>query len=236
MSCPVIVSAAVSRPAESSSEGADDPKGQMAIESDRRPPDPQAHPLDFDQIYELWFHEVSRWVRAFGGLDADLDDLVQEVFLVVRRKLDRFDGANLPGWLYRIAQRTVSDYRRRAWFRRLFHPRREVFENVVDTAPNPEHHAERRDAARILAQLLEKLSPVRRAAFILFEIEGYSGEEIAKLEGIPVKTVYTRLHYARKDFLQLTSQALAADAALAEHPRPRDVKGLASNRKEGRSR
>jgi RNA polymerase sigma-70 factor (ECF subfamily) len=227
----VIVSAAVSRPAESSSDSATDPTGQTGEGSDRRPSDPQAHPLDFDQIYNLWFHEVSRWVRAFGGLDADLDDLVQEVFLVVRRKLDGFDGVNLPGWLYRIAQRTVSDYRRRAWFRRLFHLRREVIEDIVDTAPNPEHHAERRDAARLLAQLLAKLSPARRAAFILFEIEGYSGEEIARLESIPVKTVYTRLHYARKDFLRLVSQASAADAALAQHPRRRDAERTRAKQK-----
>ena len=71
----------------------------------------------FEQVYVQWFHEVSRWARAFGGLDADLDDLTQEVFLVVRRKLPEFDGRNLSGWLYRIAQRTVRDYRRRAWFR-----------------------------------------------------------------------------------------------------------------------
>ena len=201
--------------------------------SEHRPRDPQADPLDFDQIYQLWFHEVSRWARAFGGLDADLDDLVQEVFLVVRRKLAGFDGANLPGWLYRIVQRTVSDYRRRAWFRRLWHRRRELLDDVVDTAPNPERHAERRDASRVLARLLAKLSPARRAAFILFEIEGYTGEEIAKLEGIPVKTVYTRLHYARKDFFRLVSQASAADAALAEHPRPAQAERLRAEPKRG---
>ena len=169
----------------------------------------------FDAIYSEWFHEVSRWVRAFGGLDADLDDLVQEVFLVVRRKLGSFDGRNLPGWLYRITQRTVSDYRRRAWFRRYFQPRGRVLEEVIDPAPNPEHQAQRRDAERILVNLLGKLTPARRAAFILFEIEGYSGEEIAKLEGVPVKTVYTRLHYARKDFFRLVSELAASEATAA---------------------
>jgi len=110
---------------------------------------------------------------------------------------------------------------------------RELLEDLVDTAPNPEHHAQRRDASRILAQLLAKLSPARRAAFVLFEIEGYTGEEIAKLEGIPVKTVYTRLHYARKDFFRLVSQASAADAALAEHPRPAQAERLRAEPKRG---
>lgn len=179
-------------------------------------------------MYTEWFHEVSRWVRAFGGLDADLEDLVQEVFLVVRRKLHSFDGRNLPGWLYRIAQRTVSDYRRRAWFKRFFQPRRQLLEEIVDGAPNPEVQAERRDALRLLTQIVAKLSPARRAAFVLFEIEGYSGDEIAALEGVPVKTVYTRLHYARKDFFRLVAQFAAADAA---HVDELDVR-----MKRGRSR
>jgi RNA polymerase sigma-70 factor (ECF subfamily) len=165
----------------------------------------------FEAVYDAWFHEISRWVRAFGGLDADLDDLVQEVFLVVRRKFGNFDGKNLPGWLYRITQRTVSDYRRRAWFRRFFQAKRQMLEQVVDPAPDPESHANTRDAQRIMVRLLSKMSPTRRAAFILFEIEGYSGEEIAALEGIPVKTVYSRLHYARKDFYRLVSEFVASE-------------------------
>ncbi len=163
-------------------------------------------PLDFDQIYAAWFHEVSRWTRAFGGLDADLDDLTQEVFLVVRRKLDQFDGQNLPGFLYRIAQRTVSDYRRRAWFRRFWTGRRPPLELVPDGGADPSTRAERREAQQLLTQIVSKLSPVRQRAFILYEIEGYTGEEISKLEGVPVNTVYTRLHHARRDFFAAVAE------------------------------
>src|SRR6187551_419829 len=74
---------------------------------------------DFREVYESRFHEVLRWIRAMGGRDEDLDDLAQEVFIIVRRKLSSFDGHNLNGWLYRITQRTVRDYRRAAWFRNL---------------------------------------------------------------------------------------------------------------------
>lgn len=162
-------------------------------------PSPDSPSFGFDEIYEAWFHEVTRWARAFGGLDADLEDLVQEVFIVVRRKLERFDGENLPGWLYRITQRTVSDYRRRAWFRRFWQP--PTFETLVDPGLSPLEAVERCQAERCLVEVLSHMSATHRSAFILFEIEGYSGEEIARLENVPVKTVYTRLHYARKDFL-----------------------------------
>jgi RNA polymerase sigma-70 factor, ECF subfamily len=175
--------------------------------------DGPALPLDFDQVYEEWFHEVSRWARAFGGLDADLDDLTQEVFVVVSRKLDRFDGQNLGGFLYRITQKTVSDYRRRSWFRRYWSGRRPALELVADRGPDPAAGAERREAEQLLKQILARISPVRRSAFILYEIEGYSGEEISELEGVPVGTVYTRLHHARRDFLAAVSDLTSKEVS-----------------------
>jgi RNA polymerase sigma-70 factor (ECF subfamily) len=168
-----------------------------------------AEPPTFEEVYAQWFHEVSRWARAFGGLDADLDDLTQEVFLVVRRKLARFDGKNLSGWLYRIAQRTVRDYRRRAWFKSLLRSKRERDSEPESASParDPAEQFEQREAERFLSQILEQMSETRRTAFILFEIEGYSGDEIAALEGVPVNTVWTRLHHARKEFAALIGRA-----------------------------
>src|SRR3954464_4387177 len=72
-------------------------------------------PRDFRGFYDLWFEEVATWIRALGGPEADRDDIVQEVFLVVRRRLEDFDGVNPAGWLYRITQRQVRDFRRRTW-------------------------------------------------------------------------------------------------------------------------
>ena len=65
--------------------------------------------LDFDAIYERWFEDVSRWVRAMGGPDAEREDLVQDVFVVVHRRLPDFDGENLAGWLYQIGSPRVRD-------------------------------------------------------------------------------------------------------------------------------
>ena len=165
--------------------------------------------LTFEDVYARWFDDVYRWIRAFGGLDADLDDLAQEVFIVVRRKLPEFDGGNLAGWLYRIAQRTVRDHRRRAWIRRLLLKKQTwVGQDELSPRPlNPAELLERREAERVLAQILDKMTAIRRTTFILFEIEGYTGEEIAELESVPVNTVWTRLHYARKDFSSLIARA-----------------------------
>src|ERR1043165_1483829 len=80
-----------------------------ATPSEATPDRSMSGTLSFEEIYAQWFHDVSRWIRAFGGLDADLEDLAQEVFLIVRRQLPKFEGDNLGGWLYRITQRTVRD-------------------------------------------------------------------------------------------------------------------------------
>ena len=163
--------------------------------------------LDFDRLYVAHFQHVSRWARALGGLEADLDDITQEVFLVVRRKLPSYIGPSMQAWLYGITRKTVSDYRRRAFFRRLFTGVNRSLESSpqVERTSGVDPYA-RLEAQQAITQVLKKMSMVRRSAFILFEIEGYSGEEIAELEQIPVATVYTRLHHARRDFLRLTAE------------------------------
>jgi RNA polymerase sigma-70 factor (ECF subfamily) len=182
---------------------------------------PASQTLDFEQVYSEHFHHVSRWARALGGLDADLDDLAQEVFLVVRRKLGSYRGPSLPAWLYGITRKTVSDYRRRAFMRRLLGG----MQRSLDASPQLEHASksepfDRWEAQRTVRTVLEKMSNVRRTAFVLFEIEGYSGEEIAELEQIPVATVYTRLHHARKDFLRLTAELTGLPYEERKGPKP----------------
>ena len=162
---------------------------------------------DFETIYHDWFEEVCCWVRALGGPDADRDDIAQEVFLVVRRRLDSFDGSNVAGWLYRITQRQVRDFRRRTWFRHIFTRRRlEEPDTLPHASQNPAAVLERKENQRVLYALLGKIREVRRSTFILFEIEGLSGAQIAQIQGIPLKTVWTRLHHARKDFFALAAK------------------------------
>lgn len=162
-------------------------------------------PPSFDWIYRHCFVDVARWVRALGANDADIEDLTQEIFIIVRRKLDVFDGRNLPGFLYRIAQRTVRDHRRSAWFRNLLAKQAPLTDLVAPESSGFQtiHEREKR---RVLDSVLARMSEKRRTTFVLFEIEGYSGEEIAQIQSLPVKTVWTRLHHARKDFLRMVSE------------------------------
>lgn len=158
----------------------------------------QDEPLQFEELYERWFEDVARWVRAMGGPAADRDDLVQDVFLVAYRRLPDFDGRNPAGWLYRIARRRVRDFRRLRWFKYLVQRRSALPEHLEHTSGNPGDTLERKQASALLEQLLDRLNPEQRLAFVLFEVEGYSGREIAELQEVPLNTVWARIHAARK--------------------------------------
>jgi RNA polymerase sigma-70 factor (ECF subfamily) len=154
-------------------------------------------PLDFRAIYERWFDEVSRWIRAMGGPEADREDLVQDVFLVVHRRLPDFDGQNVAGWLYQIARHRVRDFRRLLWVKHMFGSV-PLSESLPKGGASPAESLETKEKRRTLERLLGKLNESERAALVLFEIDGYSGEEIAEIQGVPINTVWARIHKARK--------------------------------------
>jgi RNA polymerase sigma factor (sigma-70 family) len=126
----------------------------------------------------------------------------------VERRLVDFDGRNLAGWLYTITERQVRDARRRAWFRNIYkRPREVVLEYVVAGDRTPEEHLQtHQDRARFY-RLVAKMNSKWRESFVLCEVEGYDGEEIAALRGIPAATVRTHIHRARKEFIMLRSCA-----------------------------
>jgi RNA polymerase sigma-70 factor (ECF subfamily) len=152
---------------------------------------------EFDKVYDAWFDRVASWVAAMGGPPGDRDDLVQEVFLIVLRRLPSFDGENIAGWLYQITRRRVRDFRRLAWFKRLLFRDGRFLEALGGTETNTDA-GDLRDQRRRLDHLLDVLGEEQRAAFVLFEIEGLSGEEIARMQGVAVNTVWARIHTARK--------------------------------------
>jgi RNA polymerase sigma-70 factor, ECF subfamily len=156
-------------------------------------------PLDVTAIHAAHADFVWSALQRFGVRDADLEDALQEVFVVVHRRLDSYDGVSkVTTWLYGIAMRVAAAFRRRAHVRR---------EQAVDEVPEPddetftpEELASRKQARATLDAILDAMDLDRRAVFVMFEIEEMSCEEIATVVGVPVGTVYSRLHKARKEF------------------------------------
>jgi RNA polymerase sigma-70 factor, ECF subfamily len=171
-----------------------------AAENDTPDVDSQAsrsHSERFRLIYEAWFADVGRWVVAMGGRAADRDDLVQDVFLVVFRRLADFDGQNVGGWLYQITRRRVRDFRRSAWLRRLLFGSTALLDARAGRGFDPGESFETAEKREHLERLLATLNEPERVALVLFEIEDYSGDQIAELQGVPTNTVWARIRRAR---------------------------------------
>ena len=119
---------------------------------------------------------------------------------VVHKKLPSFRGdAQMTTWLYGISLRVASVHRRRSHVRRQRETQELEETHSVDFT-NPEDELAERQRRSALEALLDELDVEKRALLVMFEIDELSCEEIASMLGVPVGTVYSRLHAARKSF------------------------------------
>jgi len=154
----------------------------------------------FEVVFAEYAPAVWRMVRSLGVHESDLEDVCQEVFIVVHRRLPGFEGRSaLRTWIYGIALRVVADYRKKA------HRKRErLYAEPPELADHgsPERHAAATQAFARLDRILAQLSEERRQVFVLYEIEQLPMSEIAEMVGCPLKTAYSRLEAAREIVLR----------------------------------
>jgi RNA polymerase sigma-70 factor (ECF subfamily) len=161
----------------------------------------------FTGIFREHAPYVWRVLRRLGVAEADVEDVCQEVFLVVLRKLGEFEGrSSLRTWIYGICVRVASDHRRRA------HQRRERVTDAppeLSFVPRQTSKIQRLQALAALDVALAALDDDKRAVFVLYEIEELSMADVAEAVGCPLQTAYSRLHAARRH----VRAALASAAA-----------------------
>src|SRR6478735_3995219 len=164
--------------------------------------EPQAPVLDVATVYEAYFRYVWRCLRSLGIRDSQLEDALQDVFIVVQRRLPEFDGrAELRTWLYAIALRIARKYRDRA--RREPSSLEAAREQTPELPAAPEIGADAALSHERLAlarRALSVLDDDKREIFVLARVEQMSAPEIAEVLGIPLNTVYSRLRAARLAF------------------------------------
>jgi RNA polymerase sigma-70 factor (ECF subfamily) len=162
----------------------------------------------FDSLYEKHFPFVWRSTRRLGVAESATDDVVQEIFLIVHRRLSSFEGrSSIRTWIYGIAVRVVRDHRRS--LRRK--PSEPADVDVFACERGTEDDVERAQAVRVLYMLLDRLDDEKREVFVLAELEQMSVPEIAEILGANTNTVYSRLRAARKDFEQAAARHRARD-------------------------
>jgi RNA polymerase sigma-70 factor (ECF subfamily) len=167
------------------------------------PSPPVEQQLAFDAIYQEHFDFVFRTARRLGVLEASIDDVVQEVFLVLYRRRDAYDSRRpMRSWLYGILSNIVREHRRT---RR----RKELRLRSLDAEPTsfaapaseeagPVEHLERVEAAQLLFRMMEALDHDQREVLVLAELEQMSVAEISELVEVNVNTLYSRLKTAKK--------------------------------------
>jgi RNA polymerase sigma-70 factor (ECF subfamily) len=159
----------------------------------------------FEDVYAEHFAFVWRSVRRLGIDMSAVDDVVQDVFLVVHRRIGDFEArSSMKTWLFGIALRVVRDHRRTLKRKPAQLGGAAAVETDVDgvhdaSARGPHEHVTEREAARTLHSLLDELDDEKRAVLVLAELEQMTVPEIAEAVEANVNTVYSRLRAARRE-------------------------------------
>jgi len=166
------------------------------------PAEPGA-PSGFDAAFRDHYAFVHRSLCALGVDSAAVDDVAQEVFLVVHRRLADYDGrVPIRGWIFGITRRVARDARRSS--QRL--TARLALVEDSRSVPTPEHQLSQRHAATFIAGFLATLSEIRRAVFILCELEEMTAPEVAANLGLKLNTVYSHLRKVRLSLEQAAAK------------------------------
>jgi RNA polymerase sigma-70 factor (ECF subfamily) len=153
--------------------------------------------LTAESIYDEYADFAWRTLRRMGVPEEDLADAMQDVFLTVHRTLGGFAGrSSLSTWLFTLCRSAARDRRRRA-HRRYEIGGDEAFAEEVDLRADVHRAAEHGERLVLLESILAEMAPAERNVFVLFEIEGMTGEEVGLSLSVPLGTVYSRLAQAR---------------------------------------
>jgi RNA polymerase sigma-70 factor (ECF subfamily) len=156
------------------------------------------------------YHRHAGWVFArltrLVGPGHEREDLLQQVFLELHRSLPAYRGeASLTTFLHRITVHVALDHLRRRGRRPVAYAA-EALDELIDGHPTPEERARRRDELRHVLELLERLKPVKRVAFVLVAVEGLSLDDAAAIVGANTPAVKQRVLHARRELVALVER------------------------------
>jgi RNA polymerase sigma-70 factor (ECF subfamily) len=160
--------------------------------------DDAARRAGFRELFEREFSYVWLSLRRLGVHDRDLEDVAQEVFVRVYRRLDAYEPSlPLRPWLFAFAVRCASDWKR------LARNRLEVLGTPTADAESRDPRADDQLACEqdleLLLRAIEHMDIDRRAVVILYELDQVPMKEVAASLGIPLPTAYSRLRVAREE-------------------------------------
>lgn len=147
--------------------------------------------LDLKYVYKEHFEYVWRTLLRLGVSESSVADGTQNVFLIVRRRLDSYDASRpLRPWLFGIARNIAREERRRV--ARQESPQEERAEHDPSIA--------RMEAAQIVHRALDTLGEIRREVFVLHALDDIPMKEVAEVLGMPLNTAYSHFRRGREEF------------------------------------
>ena len=171
--------------------------------------------LTFDSVYEEYAAFVWRNARRLGVPVSAAEDVMQDVFLVVHRRLAEFqEGTSMRAWLSAILIRVVRGFWRTRQRKHAAIDAELEPDGTADTkTPSPLEAAEHDAAVRELYAVLSGMNEERREVLVLADVEELTAPEIAEALSVNVNTVYWRLRTARKEFERALLRRRARRAA-----------------------
>jgi RNA polymerase sigma-70 factor (ECF subfamily) len=175
----------------------------MPVPARRRPiatPSAPLPALTLESLYREHLDFVLRAARHIGGRRISAEDVAQEVFLIVHRRLGSFvPRANVTSWLYGITFNVVRTKCRRLHLEALHRAEEAEGRHVALEARDP---IEVSEAWGVVDEILDSMSSRKRQVFLLGELDELPCAEIARIVGSKEATVWSRLYYARRHFAQ----------------------------------
>jgi RNA polymerase sigma factor (sigma-70 family) len=156
-------------------------------------------------MFDLYAIDLGRFIRRLGVADTDVDDLVQATFLLVPRAASGFRGGGVRSWLFGLAINLVRRYRR-SLARTAARIAAWAIDPCRDAPATPSDALEMRESASRAERSLARLSAKKREVFVLVAMEGVGAQQAAAALGIPIGTVWTRLHHARRELRAYAQQ------------------------------
>jgi RNA polymerase sigma-70 factor (ECF subfamily) len=165
----------------------------------------------FAEIYKSYFTFVWSMSRYLGVHRDELDDVVQEIFVIIHGRMHTIEQPeSLRSWIYSIVRRMVGRYHR-ARRTKLVSMENQILQTETQQfeRSSPQAIAEQSEEVELLRTLLDKLDVAKREVFVLVELEEMTAPEIAAAIGIPLNTVYSRLRAARQELDEALQRHIA---------------------------
>ena len=172
---------------------------------------PLPPPPDFQLLFVEHVDFVWRALKRHGVHEREIEDVCQEVFLVVHRRLGEFEGrSSVRTWIYGIALRVALAHRRKA------HLRREVLDDAgAEQVPDEDsvnlfEQTSHKRTLELASYALSQMDADKREVFVLYELEGLTMAEIAESQEVPESTALSRLYAAREEIQRFIQKMQAA--------------------------